>query len=215
MPKSQQSWVRSQHPPTQLNRRGKTEICVVSDIRDSRSGIRDLRSGIRNKHYKGEFLDFFSTQCLFRIPDLRSRIPDLESRISDTAHISESLLTFFWLNLSLHQLSSRKYAPGCSSWIRILFFNPSRIQGSKKHRIPDPQHWIKGDFIYSMHYGGMLHCTPQNPDPSYVENAGSRSASNKLCNLNAKFANWSQRQSCFPTLLGELLFWKIKWKIEV
>jgi hypothetical protein len=32
-------------------------------------------------------------------------------------------------------LSSRKYYPGCSSRIRILTFYPSRIQGSKMHRI--------------------------------------------------------------------------------
>ncbi len=39
-------------------------------------------------------------------------------------------------------LSSRKYNPGCSSWIRILIFYPSRIRdpGFKKARIPDPQH---------------------------------------------------------------------------
>ncbi len=39
-------------------------------------------------------------------------------------------------------LSSRKYDPSRSSRIRILiFFYPSRIQGSKRHRIPNPQHW--------------------------------------------------------------------------
>ncbi len=35
-------------------------------------------------------------------------------------------------------ISSRKYAPGFSSRIRILTFYPSRIQGSKRQRIPDP-----------------------------------------------------------------------------
>jgi hypothetical protein len=35
-------------------------------------------------------------------------------------------------------LSSGKYDPGCSSRIRMLTFYPSRIQGSKRHRIPDP-----------------------------------------------------------------------------
>ncbi len=35
-------------------------------------------------------------------------------------------------------LSSRKYDPGCSSRIRRLTFYPSRIQGSKRQRIPDP-----------------------------------------------------------------------------
>ncbi len=39
-------------------------------------------------------------------------------------------------------LSSRKYDPGCSSRIRMLTFYPSRIQGSKRHRIPDLQHWF-------------------------------------------------------------------------
>ncbi len=38
-------------------------------------------------------------------------------------------------------LSSRKYDPSRSSRIRILIFYPSRIQGSKRHRIPNPQHW--------------------------------------------------------------------------
>ncbi len=37
-------------------------------------------------------------------------------------------------------LSSMKYKPGYSSQIRILTFYASRIQGSKRHRIPDPQH---------------------------------------------------------------------------
>jgi hypothetical protein len=42
-------------------------------------------------------------------------------------------------------LSSQKYDPGCSSWIRILIFYPSRIPdpGSKRHRIPDPQNWAE------------------------------------------------------------------------
>ncbi len=43
-------------------------------------------------------------------------------------------------------LSSRKYDPGCSSRIRILTFYPSRIQGSKRHRIPDPQHCLMALF---------------------------------------------------------------------
>jgi hypothetical protein len=40
-------------------------------------------------------------------------------------------------------LRSRKYDPGCSSRIRIPIFYPSRIKGSKRHRLPDPdpQHW--------------------------------------------------------------------------
>jgi hypothetical protein len=34
------------------------------------------------------------------------------------------------------------YDPGCSSRIRTLIFYPSRIPGSKRHRIPYPQHWF-------------------------------------------------------------------------
>jgi hypothetical protein len=37
-------------------------------------------------------------------------------------------------------LSSRKYDLSCSSRIRMLTFYLSRIQGSKRHRIPNPQH---------------------------------------------------------------------------
>ncbi len=42
-------------------------------------------------------------------------------------------------------LNSRKYDPGCSSRIWILTLYPSRIPGSKRRRIPDPdpQHWLK------------------------------------------------------------------------
>ncbi len=39
-------------------------------------------------------------------------------------------------------LSSRKYDPDCLYRIRILIFYPSRIPGSKRHRMPDPEYWI-------------------------------------------------------------------------
>ncbi len=63
---------------------------------------------------------FFSNPnfCPSRIPDLHQRIPVFEPK------------KLF--------LNSRKYHPGCSSRIRILIFYPSRIPGSKRHRIPDP-----------------------------------------------------------------------------
>ncbi len=56
----------------------------------------------------------------FRIPD-----PDPHQRIQ--VFLTKKLF-----------LSSRKYDPGFSSRIRILIFYPSRIQGSKSHRVPDP-----------------------------------------------------------------------------
>jgi hypothetical protein len=55
---------------------------------------------------------------------------------------------FKYLNLNNCFLSSRKYDLGCSSRIRIPDLDPdfypsgSRIQGSKRHRIPDPEHWF-------------------------------------------------------------------------
>ncbi len=71
---------------------------------------------------------------LFSIPDLNFFHP--RSRI----HMKE----FKNFNPKNCCLSSRKYDPGCSSRIRIMIFThpESRIQGSKRHRIldPDPQH---------------------------------------------------------------------------
>ncbi len=66
---------------------------------------------------------------------LRIRIRIFPSRI----RIKE----FKYFNPKKWFLSSKKYDPGCSSRIQILTFYPSRIQGSKRHRIPDPdpQHW--------------------------------------------------------------------------
>ncbi len=40
-----------------------------------------------------------------------------------------------------HGIISRVVHPGSRSRIRILIFHPSRIHGSKRHRIPDPQHY--------------------------------------------------------------------------
>jgi hypothetical protein len=41
-------------------------------------------------------------------------------------------------NIIIFFLSFRKYDAGCSSRIRIQIFYSSRIPGSKRHRIPDP-----------------------------------------------------------------------------
>ncbi len=51
---------------------------------------------------------------------------------------------FKYFNLRKWFISSRKYDPGCSSRIRTQTFYPSWIQGSKRHRIPDPdpQYWL-------------------------------------------------------------------------
>jgi hypothetical protein len=69
---------------------------------------------------------------LFSFPDPGSELSPSRIRIKE--------LKYF--NPKKGFLSSRKYDPGFSSRIRMLTFYPSRIQGSKRHRIsdPDPQH---------------------------------------------------------------------------
>ncbi len=62
-----------------------------------------------------------------RIRIFPSRIPDPHKRIEAC-------------NPRKVFLSSRKYDSGCSS--RVPIFYPSRIPGSKRHWIPDPQQWI-------------------------------------------------------------------------
>ncbi len=63
-------------------------------------------------------------------------------------------------------LSSKKYDPGCSSRIRMLTFYPSRIQGSKRHPIPDPQHCLLVDRLgtvgpcYSASVYQLTDCVP-------------------------------------------------------
>ncbi len=55
-------------------------------------------------------------------------------------------------------LSSQKYDPGCSSRIWILTLYPSRIPGSKRHRIPDPdpQHCLSLILSFLCHYVSSL-----------------------------------------------------------
>jgi hypothetical protein len=66
---------------------------------------------------------------IFSIPDPRSKRFRIRIRIKAVKYFNPKK----WF------LSSSKYDPGCSPWIRVLiFFYPSRIQGSKRHRIPDP-----------------------------------------------------------------------------
>jgi hypothetical protein len=80
--------------------------------------------------------------CLSRIPDptfFPSRIPDPTCLYPRSRILKE----FKYLNpkkSKIMVLSSKKYYPGCSSRIPDpdADFIPSRIQGSKKHPIPDP-----------------------------------------------------------------------------
>ncbi len=64
--------------------------------------------------------------------------------------------------------SSWKYDPGGSSRIRILIFTHpgSRIQGSKRYRIPDPnpQHWYQNKFLWQVKIlvDGVALCTFKN-----------------------------------------------------
>ncbi len=79
----------------------------------------------------------FSVDCSNYWPNSNVADPRCLSRI----RIKE----FKYFNPKKLDLSSRKYDSGCSSRIRILSFYPFRIRGSKRHRIPDPQHCLPRD----------------------------------------------------------------------
>jgi hypothetical protein len=68
-----------------------------------------------------------------RIQIFPARIPDSGSKDSGSAPKNLSIF-----NPKKSVLSSWKYNPGCSSRNLILCFYPSLIQGSKRHRNPDP-----------------------------------------------------------------------------
>ena len=90
--------------------------------------------------------DFFPS----RIPDPNCLHPGsriLTVSIADPGSSSKNLSILtpkkakkWFLSSKKWFLSSKKYDPGCSSRIRMLTFSHpgSRIQGSKKHPIPDP-----------------------------------------------------------------------------
>ncbi len=99
-------------------------------------------------------LDPWSQIQIFSIPDPGSRI-----------HIEE----FKYFNPKKWFLSSQKYDPGFQPRIRILTFYPSRIlilyprsriQGSKRHRSPEPGSRIRirntGDFGFAQAVGGTV-----------------------------------------------------------
>jgi hypothetical protein len=75
---------------------------------------------------------------LFSIPGPGSRIRTVS--IPDPGSSSENLSILAPKKAKKWFLSSKKYDPGCSSRIRMLTFSHpgSRIQGSKRHPIPDP-----------------------------------------------------------------------------
>jgi hypothetical protein len=85
--------------------------------------------------------------AVFRIRDVYPGSNFFSSRIR-TFPISDSGSASKCFNPKNWFLSPRKYDSGCSSRIRIQTFYPSRIQGSKRHRIQDPQHCIFEYRIY-------------------------------------------------------------------
>jgi hypothetical protein len=85
--------------------------------------------------------------------------------------------------------SSRKYDPGCSSrfWILIFTHPRSRIQGSKRHRNPDPdlQHWkvvhtllpiLSVPVLRSQSRRSRTQIAPQSCSRNYGVRSGSSSA---------------------------------------
>jgi hypothetical protein len=82
------------------------------------------------------FIHVFFTFCVFFIQEIQCcgsgmLIPDPIFFHPGSA----SKIKYF--NPKLFQ-SSRKYNPGCLSRILIMIVYPSRIQETKRHRIPDP-----------------------------------------------------------------------------
>jgi hypothetical protein len=79
--------------------------------------------------------------CLSRIPDPNCLHPGSRILIKEFKYFNPKKAKQWFP-------SSKKYDPGCSSRIRMLTFSHprSRIQGSKRHPIPDqdPQHWPYG-----------------------------------------------------------------------
>jgi hypothetical protein len=99
-----------------------------------------------------EFLFFSSTETVWRIRDVYpgsdffhpgSRIRTVS--IPDPGSSSKNLSILTPKKTKKWFLSSKKYDPGCSSRIPDpdADFLPSRIPGSKRHPIPDPdpQYW--------------------------------------------------------------------------
>jgi hypothetical protein len=75
----------------------------------------------------------FISHAVLRIRDVYPGSEFFLSRIPDPKFFRSG---FKYLNPKKWSLNSRKYDQGCSSW--LLTHPGSRIQGSKRHRIPDP-----------------------------------------------------------------------------
>jgi hypothetical protein len=79
--------------------------------------------------------------CLSRIPVPTCFHPGSRNRTVSIPDPGSSSKEFKYFNPKKAKkwfLSSKKYDPGCSSRMLILSHPRSRIQGSKKHPIPDP-----------------------------------------------------------------------------
>ncbi len=86
-----------------------------------------------------------SNSFLFRIPDLGSRV----DKIPDP-HPHQRILVFLSLNTEtkFSNVRSGMFIPDPGFWLWIFYHSGSRIQRSKRHRIPDqdPQHCEKDRF---------------------------------------------------------------------
>jgi hypothetical protein len=87
-------------------------------------------------HSRGNTRLFYSVTD----PNPDFSIPDPGSRVYKIPEPHHQRISVFSTQKLF--LSSRKYDPGCPSMIRIFFHPGSRIQGSKKHRIPDAEQWF-------------------------------------------------------------------------
>jgi hypothetical protein len=101
-------------------------IATLSQQCQSVLRIQDIYNGSRIRFFPSPILDPGLTSSRIRI------------RIKMKIILTQKLFLGFRKKMIWH------VHPG--SRIRILF--PSRIQGSKKYRIPDPQHWCQSTLFY-------------------------------------------------------------------
>ena len=104
-----------------------------SRISDSGSRIPDAKIATKERGEKNFVIPFYIASNVTKL----NIILVLKSWRKKFVPIFKELLNFLPKKLSL---SSQKYGLGMRNPEKT--YSGSRIQGSKRHRIPDPQHWL-------------------------------------------------------------------------
>ncbi len=94
---------------------------------------------------------------MLRIPDPNVSTPDLESRVKKIPDPGSALKNVRILALKTVSKLSEKIIWDVHPGFRIRIFFPSRIQGPKRHLIPDPdpQHCVTHPFMLITSLGGL------------------------------------------------------------